>query len=291
MTVTENQLLTGHTVRTYYPVAGVQSAQFIDVSDWQGSFEWAAAKTGVPDLAGGMFRVSQGLGGSGTVSPDPDAAHNHSAIRDAGLHRGGYHFLDPYLPGDQQADYFVSEYGRLGIVPSDILALDSEAAGSSPAQVSDCAGLFMEQLVKLRPHNPRWVYTFIDFIKEGNCAGLGKYPLWLAYPNASAPVPPMVWTKWSGWQWGTRPAGGQNVDADAFNGTAAQFSAWIASFGPPSPGQHTTDGSMSLREMAASRGMSVEGWLALQAKLGGQGAADALGSAVPKAGIPWYTVS
>jgi lysozyme len=278
-------------VRTLNSLAGVASAQAIDVSDWQGPFNWAGAKAVVPNLALGLFRVTQGLGGPGTASPDPDAAHNHADIRNAGLYRGGYHFLDPKLPGDKQADYFVTEYGRLGIVQHDILALDNETPGASVTQVADCAGLFMETLVKLRPYNPRWVYTFEDFALAGNCAGLGGYGLWYARPGSSAPPAPAPWKTWTGWQWGTRPAAGQTVDADAFNGDKNKLTAYIESFAPPSQGnKHTTDGSQSATDLAASRGMSVQGWLSLQAKLGGQGAADALGGAKLPAGVPWYTV-
>ena len=87
---------------------------------------------------------------------------------------------------------------------------------------------FMAELKVLAPHNPRGVYTYIDFAREGNCAGLEFEPLWLAYPAALAPVAPPPWTRWTFWQWGTR----DGTDADAFNGTEAQLSAWIGSFAP-----------------------------------------------------------
>lgn len=66
--------------------------------------------------------------------------------------------------------------------------------------------------------------------------------------------------------------------------------AWLANVSAGPAHKHLTDGSESLTQLAASRGMSVQGWLSLQERLAGQAAADALGAAVPKAGTPWYSV-
>ena len=179
------------------------SAQGLDVSDFQGRYDWAAAKKAIPGLAFGVYRLTQGLGSSGTVSPDPDAAWNHQQIAAKGLHRGAYHFLEPSLGGEAQASYFVSEHAKLGTVAADMFWLDNETAGTSPAETAACAVAFMAELDKLVPHNPRGVYTFIDFARRGNCAGLESYPLWLAYPSAEAPSSPPPWHRWTFWQWGT----------------------------------------------------------------------------------------
>jgi GH25 family lysozyme M1 (1,4-beta-N-acetylmuramidase) len=213
---------------------GVRSAQGIDVSDWQGQYDWAAAKKQVAGLQFGIYRLTQGLGGSGTASPDPDAAWNHGQIAAQGLVRGAYHFLDPRVGGAPQAAYMVARAHALGpVLATDMFWLDNETAGASPAAVSACARDFMAELDKLVPHNPRGVYTFIDFAREGNCAGLGNRWLWLAYPNLTAPAPPPPWLgpKFAFWQWGTR----RGADTDAFMGTSAEFAAWVARFAPKPP--------------------------------------------------------
>ena len=273
-------------VRTSQPLAGVQSAQGMDVSNYQGAYNWAVPA----GLSFGAYRVTQGLGGGGTNSPDPQARWNHAQIRDHGLHRIPYHFLDPHLPGDRQADYFLAELGHLGIVDSDVLACDNETAGASPAQVADCAGLFMETIVKLRPHNPRLVYTFIDFAKTGNCNGLEHYPLWLAYPAATAPLPPPPWVRWQFWQWGLR----NGVDADAFNGTAASLDAWVASFQPPPvlagpPYRHLTVPGDTIAALAASRNSTTAGFLARSAAVYTPADLAVLGAAELPAGLAWYS--
>src|SRR5437879_7634731 len=157
----------------------VHSAQGLDVSNFQGRFDWAAT-TG---LSFGIHRLTQGLSTPGTNSPDPTAVWNHGEIAKRGLHRGAYHFLDPRESGAAQAASFVAAYHALGLTPQDMLWLDNEnASNPGPAATAACARAFMAELDKLAPHNPRGVYTFISYAQEGYCAGLGRYPLWLAHP-------------------------------------------------------------------------------------------------------------
>src|ERR1700691_3797081 len=86
----------------------------------------------------------------------------------------------PGHPGPRRVGHQLS-----GPVPdmeltTDMLWLDNETAGSSVSAVASCAADFMKELSALRPHNPRGVYSFYDFVTAGNCAGLSDYPLWLA---------------------------------------------------------------------------------------------------------------
>src|SRR5204862_547600 len=111
---------------------------------------------------------------------------------------------------------------------TDMLWLDNETAGSSPAAVASCARAFMARLTSLRPHNPCGVYSFFNFITSGNCAGLGSYPLWLAIFQSATPTAPAPWHAWKFWQSGE--ASGH--DNDVFNGTPAELTAWINSFQP-----------------------------------------------------------
>ncbi len=198
------------------------NATGIDVSNFDGEFDWAATS----GLSFGICRASQGLGAPGTNSPDPFLPWNWPRIQAKGLARGAYHFLDPGLPGAAQASYFVEQVSQVGLETTDMLWLDNETAGSSPAAVAACARDFMARLVSLRPHNPCGVYSFFDFITSGNCAGLGSYPLWLAIFQSATPPAPAPWTAWRFWQSG----GTSSHDNDVFNGTPAELAAWISSF-------------------------------------------------------------
>jgi len=227
----------------------------MDVSDFTGAYDWATAKRVIPNLAFGIYRLTQGLGTSGTASPDPDAAWNHAQIKAQRLHSGAYHFLDPRESGEAQAAYFVAEHAKLGTTSADMFWLDNETAGASVPETAACAVAFMAELDKLVPHNPRGVYTFIDFAREGNCDGLAGYPLWLAYPSSTAPAPPPPWHRWTFWQFGLR----NGTDADAFNGTVPQLDDWIASFLPKTgPFRHVAPGNRSLAQIAAARNTTVQ---------------------------------
>jgi lysozyme len=198
------------------------NANGIDVSNFAGQFDWAATS----GLSFGICRASQGLGAAGTNSPDPFLSWNWPRIKEKGLARGAYHFLDPSLSGAAQASYFVEQVSKVGLETTDMLWLDNETAGSSPPAVAACARDFMAKLVSLRPHNPCGVYSFFDFITSGNCAGLGSYPLWLAIFQSATPAAPAPWTAWQFWQSG----GTSSHDNDVFNGTPAELTAWINSF-------------------------------------------------------------
>src|SRR6266568_5043939 len=105
------------------------NARGIDVSNFAGQFNWA----GTSGLSFGICRASQGLGAPGTNSPDPFLAWNWPRIKARGLARGAYHFLDPRLSGAAQASYFVEQVSKVGLETTDMLWLDNETAGSSPA--------------------------------------------------------------------------------------------------------------------------------------------------------------
>jgi GH25 family lysozyme M1 (1,4-beta-N-acetylmuramidase) len=252
------------TITTFSPTAGVVSAQGLDVSNFQGQFNWAAAKSAEPALAFGIYRLTEGLPADADNSPDPTAVHNAAGIRAQGLAHGAYHFLHPRDSGAAQAQYFVQQHMKIGLSSDDMLWLDNESTdGMNPAAVAASARAFMAELKILAPHNPMGVYTYINFASNGNCAGLGAYPLWLAYPNLASPTPPPPWANWTFWQWGSR----NGIDADAFNGTAAQLHAWIASFAPAAatgPYRHVLH-SRSLAQMAAARSTTPKHLLSVTA--------------------------
>jgi len=204
------------------PMAG--NARGIDVANYAGQFDWA----GTSGLSFGICRASQGLGASGTNSPDPYLSWNWPRIKDRGLARGAYHFLDPDLDGAEQASYFVNTVRAVGLETTDMLWLDNETAGASVTAVAACARDFMAKLTSLRPHNPCGVYSYWSFITSGNCAGLSGYPLWLAIYQTATPGAPAPWSAWTFWQSG----GTSTYDNDVFNGSAADLSVWIGSFQP-----------------------------------------------------------
>lgn len=271
---------------------GVASAQLIDVSNFQGQYDWNAAKAQVPGLAGGIAKLTEG-----TTFVDADAGHNWSALAGLGLVRGGYHFGHPGESASAQVQAFLGEASKLGLTTRDILALDLEVNdGRTAADVASWAQAFMTGLKAARPHNPVLVYTMVSFATGGECAGLGRYPLWLAFPAASAPQPPPPWARWTFWQWGTR----NGVDADAFNGTVAELHAWVDSFqpdpAPPAgtgtgtgPFRHYTAKGDTLADLAAARNTTA--WHLVEMAAANYTAGDEarLAKAELPSGLAWYT--
>jgi hypothetical protein len=95
--------------------------------------------------------------------------------------------------------FFVGELGKLGLGDADGVALDLEVTdGRTPPEVSSWADTVMADLRKQLKREPL-LYTFLDFAESGNCAGLGRYPLWIADPSSPEGKPrvPKPWTRWA----------------------------------------------------------------------------------------------
>ncbi len=267
-------------------VPGVVSAQGLDVSNYQGRYDWAGAVRQIPALAFGIHRLTQGLGGAGTSSPDPDAAWNHGQISSYNLIRGAYHFLSSQLGGLAQARYFAAQIRGLGPVKAtDMFWCDNEDSRGSPAHIASVAADFMNQLHTEFPHNLIGVYSNMSFAQGGYCAGLGHWPWWAAHPG-SAPAGPPVWAKWVFWQWGQR----NGTDADAFNGTVAELHQLIGGFAPASgPYRHITEGTESAAQIAARRNLPLDRFLGHQAEHYSAADWKTLGDVKIPRGTPYYT--
>ncbi len=96
------------------------------------------------------------------------------------------------------------------------------------------------------------VYTFLSFAEEGNCAGLGHYPLWIAEPSAPAgrPVVPKPWSTWKFHQYGTTRVGTNTVDVNVFNGDTAALKQFANP--APKPKEETEVQSGSLNNGASA---------------------------------------
>jgi lysozyme len=200
-------------------------AQGVDVSNHQPSFDWAAAQ--------GRISFAFIKATEGTTFADPDFATNWRQARAIGVVRGAYHFGHPGNPAAAEVSAFLSAVRARGLRPGDLLALDLEVTDNrSPAQVATYAQDWCAGVRKATGHTPI-VYTFLSFAQQGNCAGLGGYPLWIAEPSAPAgqPAVPRPWTTWAFHQYGTTTIGNNVVDADVFHGDAAALRA----FANPSP--------------------------------------------------------
>lgn len=194
----------------------ISSAQGTDFSSYQPRIDAAALQK-----AGNSFAFAKATNG---MSPqDPLFAGDWAAILSAGVHRGAYHELTPG-DGAAQARHFMSTVTGQGLRPGDMLAC---VASDYPVSGSQAKAFLDTCRAMAGPRCPVLLYSDLDrLLSLADCA---RYPLWLAAWRSSAPQSVTPWDKWTFWQYAS--GGGVNGgDMDAFNGTAAQLDAWIASY-------------------------------------------------------------
>ena len=195
----------------------------IDISQWQGSIDWARVRA-----AGKSFAWCKATEGTGFT--DPTFAANDRNARAAGIVVGAYHFAQPgplVSDGTKQADKFLAvatpQTGDL------IPALDLEVPnGLTAAQMQSFVRGFATRVHDALGAWPM-VYVSPSFWSKylGNstfAADLGC-PLWVAHWGVTSPtVPAKNWGGhgWSFWQYtssGSVPGISGRVDLDRLNPT------------------------------------------------------------------------
>ena len=183
--------------------------------------------------------------------------------------------------------------------------IDQDPAASDPtadvldvengaATVADCPGWVTRAIADFKAAKrpgQRWpaiyvngsnIHNVANALSAAKLTGIG---LWLATwgtaeaqaiseVNSAGGPYPLV---------GIQFASGRYYDTDVWS------AAWLADVSHAGPVRHVTDGKTSLTAYAHSRSMHAGSWLALQQDLGGKATADALGSAIPAAGLTWYS--
>lgn len=167
----------------------------VDVSVFQsGPASWRAS-AGAIEWAG--VKISE-LSASGPYI-SPDAAADWTWLGANGKGRVGYLFGHPGAPVAATVSLFTGELAKAGLGDGDGVALDLEVSdGLAPPRVSQWAGQVLAALERELDRTPV-LYTFLSFARAGNCAGLGKYPLWISDPSSPAGSPrvPGPWDRWA----------------------------------------------------------------------------------------------
>jgi len=201
-----------------------------DVASFQGSpGSWTSA---VGDFVWAGVKLTE-FEPNGTKYVNPDAKADMDWLH--GHHKGrvAYLFGHPSVNATDTVDFFMSEFHHIGVRDTDAVALDLEVTdGLAAHQVATWAADVLSQLHKRLDRSPL-VYTFIDFAKQGNCAGLGGYPLWIADPSSARghPVVPAPWKKWALHQYAIIA----NIDRDVAD--YASQSAMVKALGKTKPSE------------------------------------------------------
>jgi lysozyme len=158
-----------------------------------------SAWNGVPDIESLPAPIIAVKATEGTGYTSPVFQRDWINVKAAGKARMAYHFLHPSISGIAQARYFLDTVKNAGLEDGDCLCVDHESTdGLNAAEVAAAAVAF-KNAVQAEAKCSLVVYTFIDFAKAGNCAGLGNNPLWIADPSdpLGSPVVPEPWGLWT----------------------------------------------------------------------------------------------
>jgi Glycosyl hydrolases family 25 len=224
------------------PRAGGQPVNGVDVSSFQGepatwarnagSIQWAAVK--VTEL--------QPPGSAPRPYENPDAGADWAYLKQHSLVRVAYMFGHPSVNAAASVSFFAEKLNALGVADGDVVALDHEVTdGLGPAAVSAWAVAVLKGLHATFGRTPL-IYTFLSFATEGNCAGLGSYPLWMSDPSSPAGHPrvPAPWKTWALHQYATSG----NIDRDVSSyATPAAMRAALGK-GTPAPKPKRKDPEM-----------------------------------------------
>lgn len=186
-----------------HEAAAAKLLTMFDISNWQGTLE--ETKPLNSDIL--AMKASEGTGFRDAMFPQ-----NWAAAKSHNKYRVAYHFAHPSQPAQAQVQFFLDSIRPHGLEVGDMLALDLEVTdGETPEAVAAWANDFCTA-IKYETKAEPIVYTNENIPTNGNCRGLGNYPLWIASPGkpAGSPAIPKPWDVWAFHQYGTI----RGVDAD-----------------------------------------------------------------------------
>jgi lysozyme len=184
----------------------------VDVSSFQGAPASWAKNAGAIQWAAVKITELEPHGTALIRYVNPQAAADWAYLKQQGLVRVAYLFGHPAVSAAATVSFFAGQLDALGVEDGDAVALDHETTdGLGPAAVSAWAVSALGGLRATFGRTPL-IYTFLNFAAEGNCAGLGSYPLWMSDPSSPAGHPrvPAPWRTWALHQYATTG----NIDRD-----------------------------------------------------------------------------
>jgi lysozyme len=205
-----------------YPVHG------IDASRWQGEIDWPEAARGGVSFA--WLKATEG----GDLA-DPAFARNFRAALRAGVPAGAYHFFYLCTDAETQARWFIANVPRRPRALPPVLDIEynhhSPTCRARPEPAAIRAEIRTFQRIVAAHYGTRPViYTTPDFWRANDLGLLRGEEFWLR-SVAGHPAETYPGARWHFWQYsgtGRAPGVAGDVDLNAFSGSPAAWSAWLA---------------------------------------------------------------
>ncbi|MEM6304423.1 MAG: GH25 family lysozyme [Pseudomonadota bacterium] len=205
-----------------YPVHGIDAARF------QTSIDWATARRNGVNFA--FIKATEG----GDLLDIEFKNHWRGAAR-AGVERGAYHFYYFCTKPEDQARWFIRNVPRGNMLPP---VLDMEWNPFSPtcATVRPPGPEVRRQMrVWLRMVEEHYgqkpvIYTTPDFYRTNDLGRMNGWEMWLRSTarQVTEVFPGERWTFWQYSATGLIEGIAGEVDLNAFNGSRADWQAWVA---------------------------------------------------------------
>jgi lysozyme len=202
---------TGQPISTVCGAPAGGAVQGVDVSHYQGAFNWASGRS-----------FGYAAIGDGTGYADPMFGTNWANMQGAGVLRGAYQFFEPSEDPTAQANLMVAAVGRLG--PGDLpCMIDVEVTGGQSGGTIAARIRTWLDVVQAGTGLAPIIYTGPYFWDDNvGDASFGNFPLWIADYGPSCPALPNGWSTWTIWQYGDS---GGSLDQDVFNGSMSELQA------------------------------------------------------------------
>ena len=189
----------------------------IDVSVWQGTIDWARAKSDGVDFA--MIKATQGLteqANSNTyLFTDSYFIANITKAAYIGIKCGVYHYLTAKSVGEAkiEAEYFIKsiESYRKSITLYAAVDVESKFLPYDKNLLTEIVNVFCTY-VRIKGYEPI-VYTNPDFLRN-RLDDISMWPLWLALWRDKENVP-SGYGDMKIWQWGSSQVNGVVGDVDS----------------------------------------------------------------------------
>jgi lysozyme len=201
----------------------------IDAARFQTSIDWNTARANGVNFA--FLKATEG----GDLLDPMFKDHWRGAGR-AGMWRGAYHFYYFCTTPEVQARWFIRHVPRTAGALPPVLDMEWNAFSPTCATVRPPAAEVQRRMrVWLRIVEEHYgqrpiIYTTPKFYEENNLSGFTGYDFWLR-STARTPREAYPGQRWTFWQYSsTGLIGGikGEVDLNAFNGSRAEWQAWVA---------------------------------------------------------------